>query len=248
MNQGKLFEDIASTLDLFFQEASITELRILDSGRGTVSGYFNDIGKLASVVTAWDNNKKGQIYFIPNPLNPKLLARSCNHLTEFAKHTTTDADVLMRHWWLVDFDPIRPSGISATASEHESALAMSKEVGRFLRTLGWPDAVFSDSGNGAHLCYTVNLPNDTSSQALLKRCLEALDFQFSDEKVQVDVGTYNAARLIRLYGTVSRKGDSLPERPHRRTKIIYKPKTIQSVSLEQLEALAIMNPQRRQQQ
>ena len=75
--------------------------------------------------------------------------------------------------------------------------------------------MLADSGNGAHLNYRIDLPNDDLSRALIKRALEALDLQFSDSVVKVDLTTHNAARIWKLYGTPAVKGDSTPERPHR---------------------------------
>jgi len=34
---------------------------------------------------------------------------------------------------------------------------------------------------------------------------------------------FNPARIWKLYGTVSRKGDSIPERPHRLARILEAP-------------------------
>ena len=56
------------------------------------------------------------------------------------------------------------------------------------------------------------------------KVLQALDLRFSDEKVSVDTGVYNAARIWKLYGTIACKGDNTPERPHRLAYIIEVPK------------------------
>jgi hypothetical protein len=41
--------------------------------------------------------------------------------------------------------------------------------------------------------------------------------------VKVDVTCANAARIWKAYGTVARKGDSIPGRPHRRSQILEVP-------------------------
>src|SRR5262249_25957729 len=112
----------------------------------------------------------------------------------------------------------------------------------WLSGMGWPFPVQADSGNGAHLLYAISLPNDDLATDLLKRCLEALDFRFSDQEVAVDGTTYNAARICKLYGTMSGKGDDVPDRPHRVSRILEVPKPLVQVPRDLLEALAAMAP------
>ena len=81
----------------------------------------------------------------------------------------------------------------------------------YLREHGWPEPVAADSGNGAHLLYAVDLPNDAESLELVRGVLEGLSFKFSDGAVGVDTATSNAARIWKLYGTTARKGDSTYE-------------------------------------
>jgi hypothetical protein len=47
-----------------------------------------------------------------------LLARANNRVVEYAKHATRDDQIERRRWLLIDFDPVRPSGISSTDAEH----------------------------------------------------------------------------------------------------------------------------------
>jgi hypothetical protein len=72
----------------------------------------------------------------------------------------------------------------------------------------------------------------------VKHCLQALSKRFSDAVVKVDEATATAARLCKLYGTLACKGDSMPDRPHRRASIIETPERIEPVPLDALEALA----------
>jgi hypothetical protein len=50
-------------------------------------------------------------------------------------------------------------------------------IGRQLASEGWPAPLLSDSGNGAHLLYPIDLPNDPESSELVKLCLRALWFR-----------------------------------------------------------------------
>jgi hypothetical protein len=65
----------------------------------------------------------------------------------------------------------------------------------WLQGQGWPEPMTVDSGNGGHVLYRIDLPNDQASTELLKFCLEALAFRFSGNVVMVDCTTYNAGRV-----------------------------------------------------
>ena len=58
---------------------------------------------------------------------------------------------------------------------------------------------------------------------LVQHVLQALDARFSTERVKIDTSVYNAARICKVYGTLARKGDNRPDRPHRRAKILEVP-------------------------
>lgn len=135
--------------------------------------------------------------------------------------------------------------MSSTDEEKRTALLRAREVREYLGGQGWPEPIFGDSGNGSHLLYRVDLPNDQESLQLLKGVLEALTFKFSDEAVEVDTKTCNAGRIWKLYGTTARKGDDTQERPHRRSGLLKVPEGAAArklVDREKLEALAAMKP------
>ena len=208
-----------------WQPESVGELRILNTRQATVSGYFNDPEKLIQAVQGWSGKAPG-VYLTLNPVNPDLLARVQNRLIPYAKHTTSDSDILCRRWLPIDLDPKRPAGISSTDEEHEAALARAQQVRDWLTSQGWPEPIYADSGNGAHLLYRIDLPNDPESLQLVGYCLKALALQFGDEEVDVDMKTGNAARIWKLYGTLACKGDSTPDRPHRLARILAAPEPV----------------------
>jgi hypothetical protein len=218
----------------------VVEVRAL-TDQNTHSGYFNDFDALARSVEPLDADTSVQgIYVTLNEVNPALLSRRANRIKmRLGKKdsTTSDADILRRRWLPIDIDPLRPSGVSSTDEEHTLALAKAEEVAQWIAGLGFPEPIKADSGNGAHLLYRIDLPNDDAATALVKSCLATLDALFSDERVSVDTANFNAARIWKLYGTVSRKGDNTPERPHRRSRIISAPDPLQVVTVEQLREL-----------
>ena len=95
---------------------------------------------------------------------------------------------------------------------------------------GLPEPVSAASGNGAHLLFPISYPNDEESTAMIKRVLEATAHQFPGDGIKIDTSVFNAARIWRLYGTWARKGDSIPERPHRVAEIKTVPDCMMEVS------------------
>jgi hypothetical protein len=223
----------------------VVEVRAL-TDQYTHSGYFSDPTALIRSVEPLDADSSVHgIYVTLNEVNPALLSRRANRIKmRLGKKdsTTSDADILRRRWLPIDIDPLRPSGVSSTDEEHQLALAKADEIARWFTGLGFPDPVRADSGNGAHLLYRIDLPNDEAALALVKGCLTTLDALFSDERVTVDTANFNAARIWKLYGTVSRKGDNTPERPHRRSRILSAPEEPVIATIDQLRDLAARLP------
>lgn len=245
IGNGRITSDerhIVESLKTILVPGQVTELRILDARTSSYklahveSGYFDDIPSMAKAASGIIEAMG--FYFVPNVVNPELIARAKNRIGPARKNcTTSDSDIIRRRWLLVDLDPIRPTGISATDAEHEAALQRARDVFKYLRDLGWPNPIVADSGNGAHLLYFVDLPADDGG--IIQRCLESLAGKFDDGIVYVDKTTYNPARIWKLYGTVACKGDDTTDRPHRLSRILSTPSAINPVPHELLERLAV---------
>ena len=219
---GKDAGEILHTIETLFGPSAVVELRAF-KGRETVSGYYDDHELLAYEAGKLED-RGYSVYVTLNEVDTALLARAYNRARKVYKEpTTSDNDIVRRRWLPLDFDPARPSGVSATDAEKRTARRRAVEVRGFLRGQGWPEPVVGDSGNGYHLLYRVELPNDRESLELVKGVLEALAFKFSDEVVEVDTSTCNAARVWKLYGTTARKGDNAEDRPHRRSSLLKVP-------------------------
>lgn len=233
--------DTERALALLFKTGQVVELRaILETGY-MASGYFDDMAKLASASEKMEAGRAQGIYVTLNEVDPNLIARSANRMkTRLGKkdQTTADENIKRRIWFPIDIDASRPSGISASDSEHEAALLKAERVLDYLSAEGWPDPIFADSGNGAHLLYATDFPNDTECRDLVKKGLESLALQFDDKSSTIDTGNFNAARIWKLYGTISRKGDDTKSRPHRRSQLISVPDLVERISREQLDRLA----------
>ena len=211
-------------LKTLFSPGQVVELRAL--GDRTHFGYYTDYEKLAKDAALLDPipELKG-IYITLNEVNPALLARCVNRVKKAGNKEpqTGDSDIIRRRWFPIDIDAKRPAGISSSDEEHMVALHRAEQITGFLSDLGWPEPVTGDSGNGAHLLYRIDLPNDAESTQLIKSCLAGLDQIFSDTNSDVDTSVHNASRIWKLYGTTARKGDNTPERPYRRSCILSVP-------------------------
>ena len=231
--------EIIHALRLWFQAGDVFEVRVLDAVSADYrrehieSGYF-DYEHISAVPEALKRllSFRG-VYVTVNPVNPDLLARAVNRLRPAGRNpTTADTDIVRRRWLLIDCDPRRASGVSSSNAEHESALAKAREIRDGLSSLGWPDPIMTDSGNGAQLMYRIELPADDGE--LVRRVIGEIA-KASSEQVAIDTSVHNPARIWRLPGTMNCKGDSIPERPHRMARILDKPQDIVSVSREQMQ-------------
>jgi hypothetical protein len=228
---------ILGGLKLLCEPGEVYELRCPKTSQdGTVSGYFDDLPKLAYHADYWSGIAPA-VYLTLNPVKRDLLARAANRIQRRATATTADHEVAKRRRLLLDFDPVRPAGISSTDEEHAAALARAKKCKNWLATHGFPDPLIADSGNGGHLVYGLDLPNDDPSRQLVENFLKAIAKRFSDSKVKVDVSVFNAARISKVYGTLACKGDNLPERPHRLSRILEAPSSLSPVTQELLATI-----------
>jgi hypothetical protein len=236
-------EEILYALRVLFRPDQVIELRVPNCPRNnsTTSGYFDDADALADFALQLSGGCSG-VYVTLNEINPALLARMKNRAEAWARQSTSDKDVLRRRWLPLDFDPVRPSGISSTDEEHEAALERAEKCRLWLAEQRWPGPVVASSGNGAHLLYRIDLPNDEDSKALVAGCLKTIADKFSDETVKVDESVGNAARIWKLYGTLAKKGDPTEDRPHRYASLLDSPEEPVPVTVEQLEALAALAP------
>lgn len=225
--------EILRTAQTLFEAGDVAEIRSLD-GRKTMSGYFNDFGALARQAARLDAGGS-QVYVTLNPVLPALLSRCGNRTESCPKATTKDDEIVRRRWLPIDLDPVRPSGISSTDDEKSAAFERAQEIKGFLAAKGWPEPLEADSGNGAHLLYRVDLPNDMESRDLVSGVLNSLDSMFSDSTVDVDTSVSNAARIWKLYGTTARKGDDSEDRPHRRSMILRVPGPLEALELRRIE-------------
>ncbi len=251
LTRDAIAAEVARFLHLLTQPGDVFEVRAPKclERRGatytsTVSGYFPhaSIETAAGLIAELDESALAPgVYITLNPIKPDLLARAANRLKRRAPETTADSDILARRWLLIDVDPVRPSGVSATDEELELARQRATAIWVFLSLQDWPEPIVAMSGNGYHLLYRIDLPAGDSD--LVRRVLAAIADHFDDERVRIDRSVHNPARITKIIGTMARKGDDLPAgegiaaRPHRRSKLISVPDDLRVVPVEALRAL-----------
>jgi len=253
---------IREALSVTCVPGEVYEIRVPKTEAGTVSGYFDDLDAMSEWAYALTlgTTVKGMfgpksiappmaVYATLNPGSRDLLATCKNRVQAIVKGVgSTDKDIIRRTRLYIDTDPWRRMGISSTDEGHEHALARVREIRHWLAGKGFPAPLFADSGNGGHLLYGLDLPADDDALKLIKRFLAVLAARFGDpcEKdktpfddrlIHVDPTVCNAARVGAVYGTMKRKGDALPERPHRMARILESPKLLEAIPRELLEAV-----------
>ena len=226
-------------LSVLCEEGQTVEVRAKGRDGSVYSGYGQDLDELAQQVDLLDTTDTTGIYLTLNLVNPALMARRSRVAkVRSTDPLTSDADIVRRRWLPVDLDPVRPVGVSSTEEEKAAAQKKAGLVIAYLTGLGWPSPVVGDSGNGYHVLYRIDLPNDEPARDLVKGCLEALASMFSDTTVSVDTKNFNASRIWKIYGTTARKGEDTQDRPHRKARILSVPDPVAVVPVEILEALA----------
>lgn len=169
------------------------------------------------------------VYYTLNPVPADLIGNA------------KDVDVLFRRLLLIDVDPVRTSGDpkdNATAEEKEVARLVAVAIMDWLTELGWPAPLLIDSGNGWHLIYRIDLPNNDHAKLLVRNVLCALGDKFDTPAAGVDRSVANASRIAKLPGTWACKGPHSAERPHRLARTMFCPEVPEIVTAEQLEAVA----------
>ncbi len=214
-----------------FNVGGLVEIRLL--GKATYSGYFTSVDTLIEQLRPLLDEQNSryygnlQAYFTLNEINKDLYSREQHDtFVKSPKSTTTDGDVTRRRFILIDLDPCRSAGISASDEEFEKAHLKAVDVYRYLISQGFHEPMITTSGNGYHLYLTCDMPNDDEHTELVKRFLQSLSNMFSDADVEIDVKVFNPARIDKLIGTWAKKGSDTQERKWRIAKIIKVPQDL----------------------
>ena len=235
-------QEIRKAIAVFHPDGRAFEIRLVD-GKWNMAGVFTDADVLIKALANPRIHAGANVYMTLNRLKDGCEDRKHRDaFIEYASPTVSDNDIDGYDWMLIDVDPKRPAGTSSTKEQVLGSRDTAKKIYAYLRDRGWPDPVIGHSGNGTHLIYKLSLLPDR--KPLIESCLKALNMLFADDRMDVDQVTFNPSRICKLYGTVARKGTSTEKRPHRMSRILHVPEQIEKVSLEYLQSLAAILPQK----
>jgi len=198
---------VRQSLAALHEPNALVELRFSPdpNNKSGMLGYFTrnqeDIVKRAKQLDGSRN-----LYITLNEISESILGELNGD--ELSNRTTQNGDISRRRWLFIDFDPKREAK-GATLEQVELARSRAKECAEFLKKeYGWPQpSITAQSGNGYHLLWALDLPNDKSSADLVRSVTQVLSERFSDSVVDVDKCVHNASRIIKLWGTKSVKGN-----------------------------------------
>jgi len=206
----------------------------------TRAGWFN-YGRLGSLFIEgmrYSPHVVG-VYHSLNPVDPEAHPGT-DRLTAPGRRRSNKNQITSRRLLLIDVDSERPAGQPATDGEKQQAWQVLKATIAGLHKDGWPEPAIIDSGNGYYAVYRIDLPADPNDD-IIKRVLKGLAARFDTDGAKIDTKTHDPARLMRLPGTMNRKGPEDPDagRVHRLCQIIeYPMHGLVTVGAQQLEAAA----------
>lgn len=179
---------------MFFSNGEVHEIRAF-RGKEVKTLVSHDPTQLAE----WAQKLDTDGYNVYVTLNP----------VKKSTKTAKDADILERHYILLDLDPERPANTMATQLQRKAAQEISENILTWLTLHKIQDVSLADSGNGTHLLLPVLLPNTQESTALVRDIISYVAYLFNDANkgIHIDPCVYNAARITRFYGTLNRKGN-----------------------------------------
>jgi hypothetical protein len=208
------------------------EVRCLNRDRRTPSESFisSDLDALAGYATSM-SDRGWNVYHTVNPIQAEARLK-------FA----TDDSIARLRWLLYDVDPERRDSAgnkvkdaASTAAEAAAALEVAERICAFYRTTHDIEATLLFHGNGYAVYVPANL--ETSDSLLTEALLKAHAKQFSTLAAHVDLSVFNPSRIMRVTGTVNRKGEDTEARPHRLAQIVRKGNRDSELTADDIKAM-----------
>src|SRR5712691_8601836 len=169
--------EIAATLRLFVPPGEIGEIRAFKDRIPKGGFYFDHTEIEQAAALAVKMNKTAGVFLILNRIKPDDPDLNQRPRLRIIFELTKDENIVRRLWLLIDFDPTSPergAEDSSTDAEKEVARQRMNDCYDWLRDRYWPEPIVADSGNGWHLLFRIDLPNDDESHRLIREFLNAL--------------------------------------------------------------------------
>lgn len=246
-------------------EKEVFELRVLNVGGRTYSGFFNSIDAANVAIEAFeDRYKPPAIYCSLNPIDAtKRLATNRISICNSRGDQSINSDATRRKWLFIDVDPIRITKTNASDQQVLAAISKSMQIRNDLIAEGWPTPLCGMSGNGAYLLWRTDEPNLPESDFLFRNVVYAMAEMYTpnakqvknlidqyvqlgsfddaenaeSEETDIDKSIHNAARICKVLGTQSRKGPPTELRPQRQSWFTNIPDLLEPVPKILLESL-----------
>ncbi|WP_408891542.1 hypothetical protein ACJ2CR_18975 [Myxococcus faecalis] len=201
----------------------VSEVRVIRPGGGGVVGlgFFDDEESFVAACAA--ANADGNVYVGIQPRPRRLLELAPNVLRPL-RTGAGSKDIEVVTATVVDLDPVRPKHTASTEDELSLTLQVADAAVAWCEAQGLVRPRLMMSGNGAQLWFALppqSLEGERHErvQAGLKGFEAELRARFASERVRVD-SIHDVARVIKVVGTVSRKGTGTVERPHRAARAL----------------------------
>lgn len=191
----------------------VSEVRVIRPGGGVVGiGFFDD--EEAFVRECARSNGSANVYVGIQPRPRRFLTAARNAIRPL--HTgATRKDLEVVSATVIDLDPVRPKDTASTEAELLRAVQAAELAVDWCIEKGLAPPRLMMSGNGAQLWFALPPKSiDEELQRGLKAFEAELRERFQTAQVHVD-SIHDAARIIKVIGTVSHKGAGRGDRPHR---------------------------------
>ena len=235
-------DEVRKAIAVLQEPGGVFEVRVIGTAKKDImSGYFRDAEALLEEFVNIDLRRK-DVYVALGKIKEECFARAQSEHFLKSPQTSSDTEVVSYRWFFVDIDPVRSAGISSSQEEIYAAEVLVDKVLTYLNSLGFSEPVLAESGNGYHLLYRIDIPNNSQNVTLIEKCLKVLSGLFDTDEVKVDTTNYNPSRICKLHGTLAQKGTSTKSRPHRMSRIIIVPAEVKITPIESLQALTAELP------
>ncbi|CAM4493480.1 hypothetical protein [Corallococcus exiguus] len=201
----------------------VSEVRVIRPGGGGIVGlgFFDDEEDFVATCVA--ANAGGNVYVGIQPRPRRLLELAPNVLRPL-RTGASSKDIEVVTATVVDLDPVRPKDTASTEDELSLTLQVADAAAAWCEGQGLVRPRLMMSGNGAQLWFALPpqlLEGESHErvQAGLKAFEAEVRTRFASERVRVD-SIHDVARIIKVVGTVARKGAGTAERPHRAARAL----------------------------
>ena len=218
----------------------VTELRAVVDGRQWVA-YTDSVDVVLELCRQMEGEASAVYVGVqPRPAHLHDLAPNCWFPARGGPegNCARDADVEFVTAMYFDIDvlsPQRQEGHPASDEELQTTFRAAQKLSR-QEGLALSSAI-GCSGNG-HCVLAPLVPISVGSEEIARRFrtfCQGLADTMAEQLMGVRIdAVYNLSRIMRIMGTVNRKGQPLPERPHRRACFVTEPPLGRSFALHQM--------------